>query len=285
MTRVKTLFRYVGNKAKLLKIYSPFFEGLRPQHCIDYFGGSGTISLWFHQLYPEAKLYLNEIDPALYSLFKCIQEEYERFCDEIFDLQRTNAVWKGIESKKRLYYAIRGQYNGEFDYIIGDNGHELRYENEEDRNELTDLGYIDFGDLEYEVFKHACYLFLRKLSFSGFNLRNRDGEYTTSAGIRSANQPCYDPKALADFKAMLDHAVLLNTDYREVDIPLPRTLHYFDPPYVQSDNLYPFHCHWAQTEELCEYLQRVSEHSTVFMSNEDHPRLKKWMKGFDWYSF
>jgi len=60
MTRVKQLFRYAGNKAKLLTTYAPFFEGLHPQHCVDYCGGSGTMSLWFHQLYPEAKLYLNE---------------------------------------------------------------------------------------------------------------------------------------------------------------------------------------------------------------------------------
>src|SRR5713101_7165687 len=79
MRRFKPLFRYAGNKAKLLTTYAPFFEGLHPQHCVDYFGGSGTMSLWFHQLYPDAKLYLNEKDSAIYKLFKCIQQEYEEF--------------------------------------------------------------------------------------------------------------------------------------------------------------------------------------------------------------
>src|SRR5215471_6416127 len=103
MRRAKPLFWYTGGKAKLFTIYYPFFEGLHPEHCIDYFGGSGTMSLWFHQLYPEAKLYLNEKDPALFGLFKCIKEAYELFDDEIYDLQRWLEVWKGVDGAKRLY--------------------------------------------------------------------------------------------------------------------------------------------------------------------------------------
>ena len=116
-------------------------------------------------------------------------------------------------------------------------------------------------------------------------MRNKKGEYTSSAGIRSPNQPCYDPEVLTAFKEMLDHAELLNKDYRDVDIQLPRALHYFDPPYIDSKDQYIAHFDWEQTEALCEYVQRVSEQSTVFMSNSDHPRLKKLMKGFHWYSF
>jgi len=117
------------------------------------------------------------------------------------------------------------------------------------------------------------------------NTRNTKGEYTSSAGIRSPNQPCYDPEALAAFKAMLAHAALLNKDYRDLDLHLPRSLHYFDPPYVESKDQFIAHFDWDQTEELCEYVQQISEQSTVFMSNADHPRLKKLMKGFQWYSF
>jgi site-specific DNA-adenine methylase len=60
MKKLKQLYRYVGGKAKLLKRYTPFFKGLRPEYCVDYFGGSGIMSVWFHHLYPEAKLYLND---------------------------------------------------------------------------------------------------------------------------------------------------------------------------------------------------------------------------------
>ena len=51
------------------------------------------MSLWFHALYPEAKLYLNEKDPALYKLFKCIQEEYEEFMQYLHYIERV-AQWQ-----------------------------------------------------------------------------------------------------------------------------------------------------------------------------------------------
>ena len=66
---MKPLYRYAGGKVRVLKTYFPFFRRLRPEHCVDYFGGSGTMSLWFHHLYPDAKLYLNEKDSAIYKLF------------------------------------------------------------------------------------------------------------------------------------------------------------------------------------------------------------------------
>src|SRR5262245_37834456 len=110
MTRVKPLFRYVGNKAKLLKQYAPFFEGLRPAYCIDYFGGSGTMSLWFHQLYPEAKLYLNDKDQAVYNLFKCMQDEYDDFCLLVQVYEEDCRSRHDFESMKKLYYDIRNNH-------------------------------------------------------------------------------------------------------------------------------------------------------------------------------
>ena len=50
----------------MLNFYYPFFKDLKPQYCIDYFGGSMMMSRWFHYLYPEARIFMNELDPALY---------------------------------------------------------------------------------------------------------------------------------------------------------------------------------------------------------------------------
>src|SRR5215471_7049731 len=112
MTRVKPLFWYTGGKAKLFTIYYPFFQGLHPEHCIDYFGGSGTMSLWFHRLYPQAKVYLNEKDPALYKLFKCMQEEYEEFREWLEVIDSDYSGQKGSQSKKAYYYSSRNEdYN------------------------------------------------------------------------------------------------------------------------------------------------------------------------------
>jgi site-specific DNA-adenine methylase len=312
MTRVKQLFRYAGSKAKLLTAYAPFFEGLQPQHCVDYFGGSGTMSLWFHQLYPEAKLYLNEKDPALYSLFKCIQDEYDDVCLLVQVYEEDYRRCHDFESMKKFYYDIRdNHYNVAQDplykrlkehpeeykarardiekLIDKSYGFSLReFYSKRGKNEafIEQLYQLSIADEKDILFENAAYFLLRKLSFSGMNVRNAQGEYTSAAGIVRRNAPYTDPEMLAAFKAMLDHTELFNADYRALDFHLPRTLHFFDPPYYNaSKNLYPSYFGWDETAELCEYIQRVSEHSTVFMSNYDHPQLKKLMKGFHWYVF
>src|SRR5215475_3475068 len=118
MRRAKPLFWYTGGKAKLFTTYYPFFQGLHPEHCLDYFGGSGTMSLWFHRLYPQAKVYLNEIDPALYKLFKCMQEEYEEFCEALQWLEQekldllaeARSSQDRFEHMKEWYYSLRDEY-------------------------------------------------------------------------------------------------------------------------------------------------------------------------------
>jgi len=301
MRRVKPLFWYTGGKAKLFTIYYPFFQGLHPEHCIDYFGGSGTMSLWFHQLYPQAKVYLNEIDPALYKLFKCMQEEYEEFKKWLETIDSVYSRRKEFGDKKSYYYEFRDQeYNltQYFPYEKISPEERIRIackhiSEENMRMMLKNNAKKDMTKEEYQNHKgknrpreHAFYFFLRKLSFSGMNVRNKKGEYTSAPGIRSPQQPVYDPERLEAFKAMLDHAELFNTDYRHLDIQRPKSLHYFDPPYVDSiQDLFTSRFGWDETEELCEYVQRVSAHSTVLMSNYEHPRLKKLLKGFDWYTF
>src|SRR5712691_2924072 len=111
MTRVKQLFRYAGNKAKLLTTYAPFFDGLHPQYCVDYFGGSGTMSLWFHQLCPEAKLYLNELDLSIYQLWMCIKDRYEEFCVEVQHIIQDYAKHqRDLDTKKGWYYRVRNAF-------------------------------------------------------------------------------------------------------------------------------------------------------------------------------
>jgi site-specific DNA-adenine methylase len=281
MTRVKPLFWYAGGKVKLVKLYSPFFQGLRPEHCIDYFGGSGGMTAWFHHLYPHAKFYLNEKDPALYGLFRCIKEEYEEFLEA---LRRYKDEYDLLErfgmpvEMQDVYYWLRDEMYNRC----------LRspYPDEEERF---------FGQAEYEYRErydflkgtpeeHALFYLLRRFSFMGKNARNNFGDYMVTSGRMS--QSLYDLKRLDAFKTLLDQTELLNKDYSEVNLPLPKSLHYFDPPYVNSDeNFYPLSFGWEETEALCEYVQRLAEHHTVFISNYDDPQLKKLLKGFQWSSF
>jgi len=307
MKPMKPLYRYAGGKTRVLQTYLPFFQRLRPEHCVDYFGGSGTMSLWFHQLYPDAKLYLNERDAAIYKLFMSVKEDYDLFIGLVKDIDYEYRYVPGTAKRKAHYYTIRNKHYNPTQYVPREEADyeqwyrrylgfftekEIEKVREMYGNKRHSQEYVQFIHGKNTALEHASYFFLRTLSFSGINTRNSKGEYTASSGVRSRNgapppnPSFYDPEALAAFKAMLDHATLSNADYKALELQLPKSLHYFDPPYVDaSDHLYTSSFGWEETEALCTTLQRVSEHSTVFMSNFDHPKLKRLMQGFDWYAF
>src|SRR5712691_11601341 len=171
------------------------------------------MSLWFHQLYPDAKLYLNEKDPALYNVFTCLKDDYDNFCNAMYFIEEhISENFVGFASKKALYYMIRQQYNAfeeieivqdeeldDFSHLIDQALIDEYYAlTEEEKNELRAADPCTFLNLQEDaIYKHACYFFLRTLSFSGVNVRNKKWEYTSAAGIRSPTQPCYDPEALA----------------------------------------------------------------------------------------
>jgi site-specific DNA-adenine methylase len=278
--KVSKLFRYTGSKAKILKSYYPYFRNLRPQYTVDYFAGSGSVSTWFHLLYPQAKKYLNEIDTATCKIFLSIRDDHEEFCRFLEYHERTNMAWHGFEAKKQLFNFIKAEYNSQYqgwiDYDLDPGGFDEV--TEEEWQEMTGFG---------TSFEHTMYFFLRAHSFSGVNRRNRRGEYASTPGIRGPNARTYKPEALKAFKAMIDHAEVLNKDYREVQLELPRSLHYLDPPYLGTGpGLYPTvkNFDWKETERVCVFAYDLSKRHTVFLSNEDDAKLIDHMKsmGFEY---
>jgi site-specific DNA-adenine methylase len=64
-------------------------------------------------------------------------------------------------------------------------------------------------------------------------------------------------------------------------------LHYLDPPYLGTGpGLYPdiTDFGWKETEEVCEFAYRLSKENTVFLSNEEDPKLITHMqdRGFEY---
>jgi len=265
------------------------------------------MSLWFHSLYPHATLSLNEKDATLYGLFKCLQDEYEAFCKEVRRLEEQYKRWCGAE--KAFYDLLRQEYNRRrYGRYRTDDGRTEEARRDAEAEMLTEcLGIAredipqfkeDFAECDittakefedqfgmHTPFEHACYYFLLRMCLFGLNQPDRRGTFTT-AYSPAPHRRFYVPARVATFKAMLDHTTLFNTDYRALDLQRPKSLHYFDPPYMKAKaKLYTSHFSWDETQELCEYVQRLAENTTVFMSNYDDPQLRKWMKGFDWYTF
>jgi site-specific DNA-adenine methylase len=175
-------FRYAGSKAKMLDRYRPFFEGLHPKHCIDYFGGSGTMSLFFHAMYPTARLVLNEKDSSLVYLFTAIQQHYDLFIELMEQLDAMSQCLLTIADKNQWYRFWQEVYNA--------------------RPELMNT-----------IAWSAFYTLLRTYSFNGYNIR-RHGKYMTGAGVRGKASPAFKRRAVEDFHTMLQQTTLCSMDYR-----------------------------------------------------------------------
>jgi site-specific DNA-adenine methylase len=99
---IKPLFWYVGSKRGMLRFYYPFFKDLKPDYCIDYFGGGASMSRWLRRLYPDATIFMNELDPGLYELYTCIKEQGSVFKKTVQKLATMIREDLSIDSKEKL---------------------------------------------------------------------------------------------------------------------------------------------------------------------------------------
>ena len=178
--KIHPLFRYAGSKAEMLDRYYPCFEGLHPQYCIDYFGGSGTMSLFFHAMYPTARLLLNEKDSSLVYLFTAIQQQYDLFIELMKQLDEMSQCLPTIADKNQWYRFWQQVYNARPEFMN-------------------------------TVAWSAFYTLLRTYSFNGFNIR-RHGKYMTGAGVRGKASPAFKRQAVEDFHTMLKPTTLCSMD-------------------------------------------------------------------------
>jgi site-specific DNA-adenine methylase len=254
--KIYPLFRYAGSKAEMLDRYHPCFAGLHPQYCIDYFGGSGTMSLFFHAMYPTARLLLHEKDSSLVYLFTAIQQHYDQFVALMEALDTAGQRYPTIEAKNQWYRDWQKEvYNAFPEYIN-------------------------------TIAWSAIFTLLRTYSFNGFNIR-RHGKYMTGAGVRGKASRPFHRQAVEDFHTMLQQTTLCSMDYRILAelIPvweqIPCVLHYFDPPYIDTGkNIFPDEFPWEQTETLCRLACALAQHNSVFLSNIWDERLAEMLPGF-----
>lgn len=73
------LNNYVGNKDYLLKIINKYHYVNKKSKIYDLFGGSLTISNYLHLIYPDNEIFVNEINPDIYNLYKLVKEDKNTF--------------------------------------------------------------------------------------------------------------------------------------------------------------------------------------------------------------
>lgn len=237
----------------MLKKYEPFFSNLSPSVFVDYFGGTGAVSIWFKELYPNSKIILNEYSEEIHGIHKAIVNNYEEFCsllkeyDDVYssllDLYPThprNGTKSDVyRARKHLYLEFRNRY-------------------------------ADLNDFYNDVEKYATLYFMLQTNFNGvWQPRKSDGIYYTPFGNGKQVGSVIRWDELEKFHFCLKNTSVINHDYVDVLIEDKNAVHYFDPPYVESYTQFSSLFDEKSTKHLCDRICHIHYRGEkVFFSNK-----------------
>lgn len=210
---IKNPFCYHGSKARILPLIQ---QNLPPRFntLIDIMGGSGEVAL---NIEADRVLY-NEKNKYICGLLRTIKEMP---ADTLFDsIEQIIDLWGLTKDNKKAFINFRQNFN-----------------------ELSVKFLFDTSD----VLRWEANLHLLVLCFYSFNhqiIFNKSGKFSVPAGT---HRSCYNKsimEKLFQYKQKIDsfgsELQLYNYDWFEflntVDLDIPNTLLFVDPPYLLSDS-------------------------------------------------
>lgn len=254
---MKPMFKYLGGKTRILKEYERL--GVFPDNCknfYDLFSGGGSVAIWAYNRYPEAKVFINEINKHIIGLYTTFRDDYENFMEEFEYLSKRYLALPMQEE-----YAVKGQRHNRLRY-------KMYYSV---REELLLLGEEGAYDYRY----YARQFFLQKLSFGGVwqTTKEMKGHYATPCGYLLEEEIYFTKtkESLSEFYSFItDERVILSSEpYDRVDIKHGEgTVIYCDPPYINTNQKYGAKFDIEMSVKLCEDMNSWGElGSKVLMSN------------------
>ena len=223
----------------MMKHYEPLFPSAFDNKIESYsepFFGGGAMFLNVVQRYPTLKkVYINDINSGLISIYKNIRYNLSDFCEGMDELQ---AEYLPLAKDKRKEYFF-----------------ELRRKNAWE--------YQDWGDLRES---YVLY-FLMKTGFNGIWQinKNTNNRYGTPSGLLNQTDKVYDKENVIAWNRLLNKydVEILNGDWK--DCPMG-DFTFYDPPYRDSFADYNTSFPDIETELL---IKRVEDNKNVWLSNRD----------------
>ena len=237
----KPLFIWAGGKSKMMKHYEDLFpspfEGTVKSYSEPFFGG-GAMFLNVSKRYPNLKkVYINDINSGLISIYRNIKDNVDEFCAGMDELQ-AQYIPLSKEDRYKFFYDLRQKNAWEYE----------------------DWGYLKESYVLY---------FLMKTGFNGIWQinKNTNGRYGTPSGLLNQKDVVYDKWNVMAWNKLLNKfdVEILNVDWK--DCPMG-DFTFYDPPYRDSFANYNTSFPDSETEEL---IKRVEENPKrfVWLSNRD----------------
>ena len=202
------LFKWTGGKRRLFNKYNDLNFFPHPdefEYFVDLFFGAGSVTCWVHNLMPDKKLIINDLNSELMLVYTQMRDNWQEFKDEYLKLVELFLGTPQSE-RKELYNRHRDIYC--FDY-----------------KQLSRAG------------EAAMLLVMMKINFNGIwkVYKKFGGRYSTCPGNVNYKESVFDIQKVEMFREMLLRAELYNLPFDCVPIPNNAWV-YADPPYRDQNH-------------------------------------------------
>ena len=209
---LKSPLKWAGGKSKLMnkieEVYShDFCWNYEKYTYIELFGGGGSSWLFVLQNYRTKRMIVNDINPNVINLWRCIQNSPKELCEEL-DKIISNYINLDLDCRKDYFLNLRNKFNEKKDILNG---------------------------LNTNIVLAAEFLFLNKTCFNGLWRTNSKGDFNTPFGkpTNPNHINIYDKDNIIRLSELIEGVEFTCLDYKNVidDSITGDVLVYMDPPY------------------------------------------------------
>ncbi len=264
---LKSPLKWAGGKSKLMNkieaVYNKdFFWNSEKYTYVELFGGGGSAWLFVLQNYCPKRMIVNDINPNVINLWKCIQNNPIELCEEL-DGMLSEYLKLDCDGWKEYFLNLRNIFNEKKDVLNGTN---------------TNIKIA------------AEFLFLNKTCFNGLWRTNSKGEFNTPFG-KPANPNrvpnIYDKEHIIRLSKLIKNVEFVCQDYKCVigDDIIDNVLVYLDPPYRGTWTDYSKEAFGEREQiELAYYMKKLKDRGFfVIQSNSkcDDGFFEEYYKEFE----
>ena len=264
---LKSPLKWAGGKSKLMnkieEVYDKNFSWNSEKYTyIELFGGGGSSWLFVLQKYHPKRMIVNDINPNVINLWRCIQNSSKELCREL-DSIISNYLDLDWDGRKEYFLNLRKSFNDKKDILNGSN---------------TDVRLA------------AEFLFLNKTCFNGLWRTNSKGEFNTPFGrpINLNKEPnIYDRDNIIKLSELIRDVEFKCGDYKDAigENITGDVLVYMDPPYRGTWSDYSKESFGEKEQiELSHYMKELKDRGfLVIQSNSkcDDGFFEKYYKDFE----
>jgi len=241
---------WAGGKSKLLSKYEPHLPEKFDSYHEPFFGG-GAMFIWAYQKNPDAKFFINDINPHIINIYKSIRGDVEYFCSIVDEFEKKYLSLdpptekKIIEGKTKWLDHPTGAKDKELEKehkLPGNkyNWHEI-YEIKPTRRSFffkTRQSYQEDYHAWSPVREAAVLYFLMKTAFNGvWQVGKGHGRFNTPCGLMRHDKEIYKKKNVMEWHKALQGCQIDCVDFQDTLLHIgPDSYTFLDPPYRSASS-------------------------------------------------